>query len=353
MSGRRLLRGALAALLIAIGAPAPAQTASNAFAPIAIKARPIQAFEFGKMTTRFGELEFRGGLELSSRNRDFGAWSGLDFDEASGLLLAVADTGLWLTARPVETNGWLTGIAEARIARMLDTKGRQIRRKSLGDAEAVRLVNRGSPGALVFYEASNSLRFFRGPLDKLAATAPTEMPLPEGARRRETEQGIEALAVAPLDSALRGAVVLLAEHDLDAAGNNRAWILDGPLAGAFAVRPSDNYDVTDADFLPNGDLMILERRFGVTEGVGMRLRRFAASTIVPGAVLEGTVVMEADLRHQIDNMEGLALRAGAGGEMIIDIISDDNKSILQRTLLLQFAWKQPTKTAAAGFEAGR
>jgi hypothetical protein len=43
--------------------------------------------------------------------------------------------------------------------------------------------------------------------------------------------------------------------------------------------------------------------------------------------------------HEIDNMEGLALHTGPRGETIITMISDDNfNHVMQRTVLLQFAW---------------
>jgi len=40
---------------------------------------------------------------------------------------------------------------------------------------------------------------------------------------------------------------------------------------------------------------------------------------------------------EIDNMEGLAVHRNAKGETILTLISDDNFSSFQRTLLLQFA----------------
>lgn len=332
-----LLLGAMA--LLSAAAAQPASPAAASFAPVAITAKPIERFEFGSAGTRFGELEFRGGLELISRNRDFGGLSGLAFDEASGTLVAVADTGWWFLAKPVLTNGRLTGLSDTRMARMLDPKGRPIRRKSQGDAESVRLLNRGGPAVLVMYEEINRLRLFRGPLDKLASVVPTELPMPAGINHSYGATGIEAVAVSPQAGPLKGAVVLIAERNLDEAGNHKGWIVDGPLAGAFSVKRTDSYDVTDAEFLPGGDLLILERRFGFSQGVGMRIRRIAAADIRPGATADGTVLIDAGLRQQIDNMEGLAVRPGANGETMIFIVSDDNKSMLQRTLLLQFAWK--------------
>jgi hypothetical protein len=69
----------------------------------------------------------------------------------------------------------------------------------------------------------------------------------------------------------------------------------------------------------------------------MRIRRIAGSELKPGAVVAGTVLIEADLSDQIDNMEGLAIKPGPDGETLLLIVSDDNNSVIQRTLLLQFA----------------
>jgi hypothetical protein len=48
-------------------------------------------------------------------------------------------------------------------------------------------------------------------------------------------------------------------------------------------------------------------------------------------------VIEASNAHEIDNMEALAAHRNAAGETILTILSDDNFSKLQRTLLLRFA----------------
>jgi hypothetical protein len=48
------------------------------------------------------------------------------------------------------------------------------------------------------------------------------------------------------------------------------------------------------------------------------------------------MLLEADLGYEIDNMEGLSVHRGAAGETVLTLVSDDNFSIIQRTLLLQF-----------------
>ena len=65
------------------------------------------------------------------------------------------------------------------------------------------------------------------------------------------------------------------------------------------------------------------------------------SDVHEGARLDGKVL--ANLAFQdanIDNMEGLAVRRGPKGETLLYMISDNNFSMLQRTLLLMFELKQ-------------
>ena len=44
------------------------------------------------------------------------------------------------------------------------------------------------------------------------------------------------------------------------------------------------------------------------------------------------------MAYEIDNMEGLSVREGKDGEILITMISDDNfNTFLQRTILIEFA----------------
>jgi hypothetical protein len=55
--------------------------------------------------------------------------------------------------------------------------------------------------------------------------------------------------------------------------------------------------------------------------------------------------MEADLSHEIDNMEALAVHKDQNGDTVLTIISDDNfNRSLQRTLLLQFTLPRPAQS---------
>ena len=93
----------------------------------------------------------------------------------------------------------------------------------------------------------------------------------------------------------------------------------------------------DLAFAPNGDLLLLERKFSWTAGVAMRLRRIALSSITPASLVDGKILIAADMGYQIDNMEGLSVHRDASGALVLTVVSDDNFSPLQRTILLQFA----------------
>lgn len=130
---------------------------------------------------------------------------------------------------------------------------------------------------------------------------------------------------------------IVAEVLRDARGNIQAWIVGGPEAGAFSIARHDDYNVSDAVFLPDGDLLTLERRFGLPFGISARIRRIPAEDVRPGNVVDGPIIFAASLGNQIDNMEGIAVQQGPNGETLIALVSDNNLSALQRTLLLYFA----------------
>ncbi len=88
--------------------------------------------------------------------------------------------------------------------------------------------------------------------------------------------------------------------------------------------------------LPSGELLVLERKFSWASGLGIRIRHIALKSLAPGAVVDGPSIFEADLGHEIDNMEGIDAHVTGEGDTVLTMVSDDNFSMLQRTLLLQF-----------------
>lgn len=133
-----------------------------------------------------------------------------------------------------------------------------------------------------------------------------------------------------------GGLVVVSEKSLDKSGNIFAAIIEGPNKGVFTVKRSGDFDITDGAFLPNGDLLLLERSFTVKEGVKMRLRRIYGEAIAKGSVADGPILFQADMAYQIDNMEAIDVWQRADGATMVSLMSDDNHSILQRNLYLEF-----------------
>ena len=77
--------------------------------------------------------------------------------------------------------------------------------------------------------------------------------------------------------------------------------------GTIALKPIEGFDITDAAALPDGGIVILERRFRYSEGIKMRIRRVSAAELKPGAVIKGEVLLEATDSLNIDNMEAIGV----------------------------------------------
>jgi hypothetical protein len=135
---------------------------------------------------------------------------------------------------------------------------------------------------------------------------------------------------------LAGTLIAISERGLDSEGNILAFLIGGPSPGQFAIARSNGYDISDATLLPSGDLLILERKFSLLSGVGIRIRRIALAAVAPGALVDGPAIFEVDLGYEIDNMEGIDCHTAANGDVVLTMVSDDNFSMIQRTLLLQF-----------------
>lgn len=302
--------------------------------PAKVTTRPIDQFEIGRSNTKFGSLTYLGGLELISLDRDVGGLSGLISLENGQQILAVTDNGLWFSASIEQTpDGKPLGLSNARYADMRDKKGQALRKGRGSDTEALAIDGNT---VLVTAERVNTIYRFPWPLKTGSERLVGELALSPEIHTLRGSKGLESITVAPPGSPIAGTLIAIAERGKTGDDNLPGFLIGKDEVARFAIVRSDRYDATDAAFLPDGTLLLLERRFNLRDLVGMRIRRFAADSIRPGAELKGEVLMEADYGNQIDNMEGLALHRDDQGRTIVTLISDNNRSILQRTLLLRF-----------------
>jgi hypothetical protein len=328
---------ALVAALVLAVIPGAAQPPDDSPVAIRIQSQPILGFDFRDPARRqFGLLEFRGGLVLRSAQRNFGGLSAIRVAAEGAAFVAVNDRGWWLRGRIVYDGTRPSAIADAEMAPILGPEGAPLAKRGWYDAEA--MAENGGTLYLGFERVHQIARFNYGKNGLLARAQP--VPLPAALRSLASNRGIEGLVFVPKGSALAGTLIAIPERHLDRAGNAHAFLIGGPFPGSFAIRRSAGYDPSDAALLPGGDMLLLERKFSWTAGLTVRIRRIALGAIKPGALVDGPTLFEADLGYEIDNMEGISVHKN-GGETVLTLVSDDNFSIFQRTLLLQFTLTEP------------
>ena len=293
--------------------------------PIELTAAPIALHPAQPEIQRVGKLVWLGGLHIASPDRRFGGYSGLEVIPG-GRLAAVSDTGHWLVFRPMlDAQGRLAGVEQGEIEPLKDERAHPLSGKSNSDAESLRR-DPVQGGFLVAFERRHRVLRYRtvgGPGLPIAA--------PEGIKSQPDNGGIEAMAVWP-----DGRILLISEQARNPDGDHKAWLFAGNTWHAANYAVGGEYLPTDAVALPGSDLLVLERRFGLITPLSARLVRIPADRVKPGGRLYGEVVAEWGAPFSIDNMEGLAVARGPDDAVLLWLVSDDNKSPVQRTLLMLF-----------------
>jgi len=299
---------------------------------IEVNARPISSFDpRDRAHVRFGSLEYRSGLVLTSAYRGFGGLSAIRLDQKGERFISLSDHGAWFTGRIVYSGREMTGLADVEAAPMLGFDGRPLAERGWYDTESIAV-----DGSLVYVGIERVNQVVRFDFAKGFTRSRGEVvPLPPAARRLPNNKGLEALVVVPKGQPLAGTLIAMSERGLDANGNLIAFLVGGPTPGQFSIRRTENFDISDAVLL-SGDLLILERKFSWLAGVHIRIRRLPLKSIAPGALVDGPAIFQADLGQEIDNMEGIDAHVSPEGDTVLTMISDDNFSMIQRTLLLQF-----------------
>ncbi len=291
-------------------------------APVSIEvnARPLPAFDTrDRSHVRFGSLEYRSGLILTSAFRGFGGLSGLRLDARGERFIAISDKGSWFTGRIVYKGREMIGLDDGEAAPMLGPDGKPITTRGWYDSESIAL-----DGSFVYVGLERVNQVLRFDFSKGFTRASGEVvPMPAAVHKLPNNKGLESLVWVP-KGPLAGTLIAISERGLDANGNIIAFLVGGKTPGQFSVRRTDNFDVSDAVLLPSGDLLLLERKFSWLGGIGIRIRRAALASVAP------------DLGHEIDNMEGIDAHVTPEGDTVLTMVSDDNFSPIQRNLLLQF-----------------
>ena len=309
---------ALALLFLFLATPVPPRTRRPSPPPATsrLEVHPLGARE-APPGGRIGALTLLRGWELRSGERRFGGISAMSID--AGRVTALSDAGsvlrFALPARPGAIPVHAASLSRHRFAE-----------KTSLDAEA--LVRHQGRHWLAFESANAIVRY--GPDGR-----PEAWQRPRAMRSWGGNSGPEAM-------------VRLGDGSFLVFSEGRSDRRFSPVI-LFAGDPTDpttasttlryqrprGYRVTDAALLPDGRVLLLNRRVDLFAGMSALLIVIDVARLRPNATLRGRVVARLESPWAVDNMEALAVTR-EGGETIVRIASDDNFMALQRTLLLEF-----------------
>ncbi len=302
-----------AVILVACDAPPVA-------GPIEVDARPWHGDPApGARLRRLSALELRSPLP------EFGGFSGLEVSADGLRIVAISDRGLWFEAKLLRDGDRLVGLAEPRLRPLTGPDG-VAAAFALRDSEGLAIADPALAGPrVVSFERVPRLGGFDGP-----SAAERALPGPERIEADHPNEGLEALAVSP-----EGKLLAVRERPSTGEESFRAWWIapDGAVTPTAVPQLGPKMAV-GADFAPDGRLILLTRTFSRALGFRFALWRFR---VEGDALVEGEILLDAPPGDDADNAEGVATwRDGAGRTRIL-VVTDDNASLMQRTLLIEFA----------------
>jgi len=317
---RALVLIAALPLLATITWPAPPPPPPGPGEAIVLVSRvPFDAGDPSRRRT--GSLHFLEGWSLASADDRFGGISGLHVED--GAVTAISDVGMVMR---FPLPGARSRIS-VRFDPLLEGPGPRVR-KNNRDSEA--LLVAGERMWVLFERYNMVWRYDRRSLRAQSAARPA------GLRRWGGNRGGEALA-----RLADGRFLVLVEGADDESPFSDAALVAGDpsVPGTAGIRlryrrPA-GFRATDAALLPDGRVLILNRRFRLFEGVSARLVVAHPAGLGEGGTLEGREIARLQAPLIVDNMEALAVTV-ENRRTLVWIASDDNFSPLQRTLLLKF-----------------
>lgn len=332
-----MIRNRLKPLSIATYLCAFIMAMSPAFATenLTIRAVPIDFSAIHPSQIKYGELYWRGGLVLKSSNRDFGGFSGVELSADGKNLLAISDRGYWLKAKLNYKNGKPDSLTNAQMAPMLNANGKKYKHWEI-DSEGLTKRNNSLSDVVVSSERSQALYRYKLGNSQLNASAMDWGAISQ-AKKIQRNLGLESVTSLPKSHKYRGWLLAIAERKLDKNGNHSAWLINGKQDHGLNIKRYGGFDITDAAYLPNGDIVILERAISLFSGPQMQIRQICGRDVKPNALIDGKKLLSINWVVAVDNMEGLGVHKASNGETILTIMSDNNFHFLQRNLLLQFA----------------
>ena len=270
------------------------------------------------------KLEQVGFLNIDRNEKDYGGFSGLLIKNAGTEALVVTDKSFFFVLElRRDDNDILTGYSAIKKGRILSSKGEHLNGRNT-DSESIAMD--ANNNYYISFESNHRIMMHTEVEGKGIFVPKHPM-----FRKLSVNKGIEALAI---DNENR----LIAIPEKPPLGisdvpifrlQNDKWEI------IKYVKIEDNFQVTDAEILPTGLLLILERKFSWTQGFKTRFRLISLDKF------DNTepIIVFTSTANQFDNLEGMTFWKDKKGEMRILTVSDDNFHPLQQSEIREFFLK--------------
>ncbi len=292
---------------------------------VALRSAPVLLDPSDPSRTTAGDFTYAGGIAVTSDQTS--RLHGLSdlVVEPDGDVMSVSDDGadLFTGRLMLDPAGRLVGLTDGALRPLQGLDSQPLQGKAWGDAEGVTRL--GDGGILVSFEREHRVWRYAPSTGR----PPKAVAMP-GVAMAEND-GMEGLAAAP---------TVAADAYWVGVEPGSIWFCRLSVsceAKAGLPKPPPGYRLSSLTTGPKGELVILHHSY--IPAIGSRI----IVSIVRDPLGAGRVVDTLTLAPPmtVDNFEGVAVVARADGGWRLYLLSDDNFSASQRTLLLAFDWTPP------------
>ncbi len=322
---KRIASLAALVFLASCAAPAPPlpSTAQPAGPEIQIVATPVPLNAARPEQTNVGGFTYMGGVAITDpiTNRVHGL-SDLKVTP-DGRIVTVSDFGDLFEARlQFGADGRLTSLTEGKLWPLKRPDGQPVQGKTEGDAEGLAILANGD--RLVSFEREH--RIWRYP-----AGGGRPVPANKPGNLFSENEGMEGLTEYPFAGS---------DAYLVGSEEGEVWLcrLSAPCQ-TFSVLNGPNLEFALTALAPfqDGSVVAVHRAFDPVRGARITVSVYAAAAL-KGRQPQPMARLTLQAPLTVDNIEGVALVTSPAGPTRILLLSDDNASASQKTLLLVFDW---------------
>ena len=253
-------------------------------------------------------LEPLGSFEFHSDLPALGGLSAIKIGEFGKSFLTISDRGQYFEGNILRNErGSIINMQILKSGPLLDSEGNDLTGRNT-DSESITTAK--PKGFYISYESNHRIMFHRNLREHGSF-----LPKHKDFKQFKSNKGLEAIATNS-----KGVLYAIPEEPLRGDSDFPIYSLQNEKWSLLARFPQSNsFLVTDAVFLPNNDLLILERDYSWAVGFKMQLR---VLNLVKNTITGQTVLLS--INSGLHNHEGLSIWQDDSDNFFITSISDNN-----------------------------